>query len=240
VGVVGLGAGTLAAYGERGDVFRFYEINPAVTQVAHQFFTYLADSKARVEIALGDGRIQLENELLESGSQQFDLLVIDAFSSDAIPAHLLTAECVALYLRHLKTDGLLLVHLSNRYVNLRPVIRGLVSQFRLRGMWIVRGGRVRPGVLGSSWMIIGRPGSPIFEAKEVTDSASGFPTAWETVGKAATRLGLSRGQIERQMREGQLASKRDSTGLWVQVETDPPPLLWTDDRQSLWRVLRLR
>jgi hypothetical protein len=240
VGVVGLGVGALAAYGEPGDVFRFYEINPAVALIAHRFFTYLADSKARVEIALGDGRIQLENELRRAGSQQFDLLVIDAFSSDAIPAHLLTAECGALYLRHLKPDGLLLFHLSNRYVNLRPVIRGLASRLRLHGMWIVHGGRVRPGVLGSSWMILARPGNPIFEARELTDSASGFPTAWETVAKAGTRLGLGRAEIERRIYVGQLASMRDSTGVRVQVETDPPPILWTDDRQSLWRVLRFR
>jgi spermidine synthase len=198
VGIVGLGAGTLAAYGEPGDVFRFYEINPAVALVAQRFFTYLADSRARVEIPLGDGRMRLEDELERAGSQRFDVLVVDAFSSDAIPAHLLTVECLTLYLRHLQTDGLLLFHVSNRYVNLRPVIRGLVSRFRLHGMWIVHGGRVRPGVLGSSWMIIARPHNPIFEAKEVADSASGFPAG------------------------------------------DPPPIVWTDDRQSLWRVLRFR
>src|SRR5256886_7472792 len=98
VGVVGLGAGTLAAYGRTGDVFRFYDINSGVVELARSEFTFLKDSAAKVEVALGDARLSLEREPPEN----FDVLALDAFSSDAIPVHLLTVEAFKTYLRHLK------------------------------------------------------------------------------------------------------------------------------------------
>lgn len=119
VGIVGLGAGTLAAYGRAGDEYRFYEINPLVTGIAGSQFTYLRDSKAKVKTILGDARLSLERE----PPQQFDLLAVDAFSGDAIPVHLLTREAVALYFRHLRNDGVLAMHLSNRYLVLAPVVQ---------------------------------------------------------------------------------------------------------------------
>jgi hypothetical protein len=146
-----------------------------VVRVAREYFTYLEDSDARVEIALGDARVRLEEELLQGRMQRFDLLVVDAFSGDAIPVHLLTEQSTALYLQHLAEDGLLAFHVSNRYVNLRPVIRGLAARFGFRGIWVLHGGVVRPGVLGSSWMIIGRAGNPVFEASPVADSANALP-----------------------------------------------------------------
>ena len=122
-GVIGLGAGTLAAYGQPGDTFRFYEINPQVVDIARDWFTYLAQSRARTEIIRGDGRLSLEGE----PPQQFDILAVDAFSGDAIPFHLLTKEALALYLRHLKPDGILAIHTSNAYLNLAPVVRLLAD-----------------------------------------------------------------------------------------------------------------
>ena len=123
VGVIGLGAGTLAAYGKPGDSFRFYEINPQVVSVANGWFTFLKQSPAKIEIILGDARLSLESE----PSQQFDVLAVDAFSGDAIPVHLLTKEAFAVYFRHLKPGGILAVHTSNTYLRLAPVVKMLAE-----------------------------------------------------------------------------------------------------------------
>jgi len=117
VGVIGLGAGTIAGYGRQGDMFRFYEINPQVRDLATGVFHYLS-CPAQSSIALGDARLSLERE----APRQFDVLALDAFTSDAIPVHLLTAEAFDLYWRHLKPDGVLAVHVSNRYVDLAPIV----------------------------------------------------------------------------------------------------------------------
>ena len=119
VGVVGLGTGTLAAFGRPGDLHRFYEIDPLVTRLAYAEFWYLRDCRAAVEIVPGDARLSLERE----PPREYDVLAIDAFSSDAIPVHLLTREAFALYFRHLKPEGVLAVHVSNRYLELAPVVQ---------------------------------------------------------------------------------------------------------------------
>jgi hypothetical protein len=118
VGVVGLGAGVTASFCRPGDVFRFYEINPLDLSIANTWFTFLRDCKAGHQVLLGDARLTLEAQ----PSQQFDLMAIDAFTSDAIPVHLLTREAFALYFRHLKPTGILAVHVSNRYLDLVPVV----------------------------------------------------------------------------------------------------------------------
>ncbi len=123
VGIIGLGAGALASYGQAGDQYRFYELNLDVTRIANQYFSYLADSQADISIADGDGRLQLAAELATAGSQQYDILVLDAFSSDAIPLHLLTWEAFSLYWQHLMDDGILAVHISNNYLDLTSVLR---------------------------------------------------------------------------------------------------------------------
>jgi SAM-dependent methyltransferase len=124
VGVIGLGTGTLAAYGRKGDSFRFYEINPQVIAIARAEFTYLSDSAATIEIALGDARLNLERE----APQGFDLLAVDAFSSDAIPVHLITRQALGVYLRHLKPDGIVAFHVSNRFLSLVPVVAQLAKE----------------------------------------------------------------------------------------------------------------
>jgi len=126
-GFVGLGAGTLAAYGNAGDNYVFYELNPAVISAAENFFSYLSDSAASIELVQGDGRVSLQQQFDRSGSQQFDVLVIDAFSGDSIPQHLLTQEAVALYFKHLKQEGVLAIHISNTHLNLIPLVRGLAN-----------------------------------------------------------------------------------------------------------------
>ncbi len=125
VGVMGMGCGTLAAYGRSGDIYRFYEINALVPPIAKTQFTYLTDSRAKIEIALGDARLTLEHE----PSQQFDLLVMDAFSGDSVPVHLITREALQIYFRHLKPGGLLALNVSNNYLDLRPVLERAASSF---------------------------------------------------------------------------------------------------------------
>ena len=125
IGVVGLGTGTMAAFGRAGDYLRFYEINPQVQAVATSWFSYLPKCPGKVEVAPGDARLSLENE----PPQQFDLLVLDAFSSDAIPVHLLTKEAFEVYARHLNTNGVIAVHISNHYLDLEPVVVNLAREF---------------------------------------------------------------------------------------------------------------
>lgn len=131
IGVVGLGVGTLATFGHPADRLRFYEIDPMVVQLARERFTYLAQTEAAVQIVLGDARLTLAAERQHRASQQFDLLALDAFSSDAIPIHLLTVEAMAIYLEHLKSDGVIAVHISNRHLDLRPVLEALAAHFAL-------------------------------------------------------------------------------------------------------------
>jgi SAM-dependent methyltransferase len=124
VGVIGLGTGTIAAYGRKGDVYRFYDIDPRVIKLAQGEFSFLADSPAKIELALGDARLTLERE----PPQGFDVLAVDAFSSDAIPVHLITREALATYLRHMKPDGIVAFHVSNRFLNLIPVVARIAKE----------------------------------------------------------------------------------------------------------------
>lgn len=128
VGVIGLGVGTLAAYGLPGDVMRFYELNPQVIDVAQRLFWYLSDSAAQIDLVAGDARLSLQAE----DPQGYDLIVVDAFSSDAIPTHLLTREALQVYLRHLRPDGIVAFHVTNRYLNLPPVIELLARDAGLQ------------------------------------------------------------------------------------------------------------
>ena len=132
IGLVGLGTGTLAAYGRAGDYLRIYELNPQIERLAASVFKYLSHCPAKVEVAPGDARLSLERE----PSQQFDLLALDAFSSDAIPVHLLTREAFELYGRHLKRNGVLAVHISNHYLDLEPVVANLARRFNYKAALI--------------------------------------------------------------------------------------------------------
>ncbi|MCC7484608.1 MAG: fused MFS/spermidine synthase [Burkholderiales bacterium] len=133
VGVVGLGTGTLAAYGRAGDLYRFYEINPQVIEVARGEFRYLDDSAARVETVLGDARLAMERE----PDQGYDVLVVDAFSSDSIPVHLVTREALRVYLRHMKPGGVVAFHVTNRFLRLAPVVKRLAAESGLGTLLII-------------------------------------------------------------------------------------------------------
>jgi MFS family permease/SAM-dependent methyltransferase len=132
VGVIGLGVGTIAAYGRPGDIYRFYEIDARVIRIAQNEFTYLADSKAAIELQLGDARLALEREAPRS----FDVLAVDAFSSDAIPVHLITREALGVYLRHVKHDGIVAFHVSNRFLDLIPVVARLAKEHGAHAMLV--------------------------------------------------------------------------------------------------------
>ena len=130
IGMIGLGAGTLAAYGSKGDLYRIYDINPAVIKIANRDFTFLKDSEATIDTPLGDARLKLERE----SAQGFDVLAVDAFSSDAIPVHLITSEAVAIYKRHIKPGGVIAFHVTNRFLNLIPVVEALA---RANGLQVI-------------------------------------------------------------------------------------------------------
>ena len=127
IGVIGLGTGTIAAYGRPGDVYRFYDIDANVIRIAREQFTFLGDSRSRVETALGDARLTLERE----PPQGFDVLAVDAFSSDAIPVHLITREALQTYVRHMKPGGIVAFHVSNRFLDLIPVVARLAKVLNL-------------------------------------------------------------------------------------------------------------
>ena len=154
VAIVGLGAGTLAAWGRPGDTFRFYEINPAVEAIARKWFFFLKDSKAQTEVVLGDARVQLERELTAGRSHDFDLIAVDAFSSDAIPIHLLTAECGDLYRQRLAPEGILALHISNRSLDLEPVARGLAQHLGWKARMVIGLFDSNTGESNSRWVLL--------------------------------------------------------------------------------------
>ena len=127
LGFVGLGVGTLSAYGRAGDVVRFYELDPDVLALAKSQFSYLSSSPATIEFVIGDARLSMERELLSGARQGYDVLAIDAFTSDSIPVHLITSEATALFFQHLKPDGILAYHISNRFLDLKPVLANIAQ-----------------------------------------------------------------------------------------------------------------
>jgi hypothetical protein len=164
VGLVGMGAGTLAALGHAGDFYRFYEINPAVTRFAmgpDAYFTFINDSAARVELVMGDARMELEREAARGELQKFDVLVLDAFSSDAIPVHLLTREAFATYQKHLASEhAVIAVHITNSVLDLGPVVAGIANEYGYYAL------RTKPAWLGglssnSDWVLLSRDSSSL-------------------------------------------------------------------------------
>jgi hypothetical protein len=160
IGSVGLGAGTLAVYGEPGDLFRVYELNPAVIDIAQNLFTYLTDSKARVESILGDARLSLEIEVargeFDQPEQRFDVLSIDAFSGDAIPVHLLTREAFATYARAIKPNGVIAFHLSNTYLDLPPVVEQIARDAGFHAVFVADRPRAPALTVASDWVLATR------------------------------------------------------------------------------------
>jgi hypothetical protein len=189
IGVVGLGAGTIAAWGRGGDAIRFYEINPAVIRIANTWFWFLKDSKAHVETVLGDARVQLTAEATRGARHDFDAIAVDAFSSDSIPMHLLTTECADVYRSRLKPGGVLLLHITNKTLDLAPVARGLAIHL--------------------GW-----------QAEQITTQRD------EDTGESASQWVAIASDV----------SRFTQNSGWTALAE--PPLTWTDNFSSLWRVLR--
>jgi spermidine synthase len=147
---MGLGAGVLSTYGRAGDVYQIYEINPLVEEIAQKDFTFYSHSPADKRMLMGDARLVLERQ----DSQQFDLLSVDAFSSDAVPIHLLTREALALYFRHLKPRGILALNISNRYLNLAPVCASGAEILGKQAIVIDDGGKEASYYASSTWVLL--------------------------------------------------------------------------------------
>ena len=150
VGIIGLGAGTIAAYADADDTYRFYDINPAVIRISRTWFTYLKDSPGKIETVLGDARLSLERE----PPQGFDVLAVDAFSGDSIPVHLITVEAFTQYLRHMKPGGVIAFHVSNRFLDLKPVLLAIAARHHLEYAYIREEGE--GGGTTSDWVLLTR------------------------------------------------------------------------------------
>ena len=167
VGVIGLGAGTMAAYGREGDAIEFYEINPLVERIARELFTYMRESRARVSVVEGDARMSLTAQ----SPQGFDVLVVDAFSGDAIPVHLLTVEAMREYQRHLRPGGLVAFHISNQYLDLAPVVGRLAEASGMEARLVDSSRSEARGEYSAKWVVVAGKGSPIFGIPEFANAA---------------------------------------------------------------------
>jgi SAM-dependent methyltransferase len=174
VGVVGLGTGTIATYGRPGDRYHFFEIDPAVVAVAQRYFTFLSDSPAAVQVHVGDGRLLLQH----SEAQRFDVLAVDAFSGDSIPVHLLTREAVALYLERLKPGGVIALHVSNRYLDLRPVVGRIAADMGLQSAYVEDeiAAHDGPEKSSSDWILLARE-RQVLDAATIQEATRELPDA---------------------------------------------------------------
>ncbi len=174
IGVVGLGVGTLSAYGRAGDVIRFYELDPDVLKLARSEFGYLGAASAKLEFAIGDARLSMEREIEQSTPQKFDVLAIDAFASDSIPVHLITREAIRLYMQQLAPDGVLAVHISNRFLDLKPVLANIAAAEGLQ-IRLVSDHPPEPASM-TDWVLISRSDAPFAaEALAVAEPIAPMP-----------------------------------------------------------------
>jgi hypothetical protein len=150
VGVVGLGAGTMAAYGHTGDTYRFYEIDPLVERIARELFTYLRETPAHADVLLGDARFSINRD----SSGPYDILVLDAFSGDAVPVHLLTQQALSLYRKHLAPDGILAFHISSQYLDLEPVLAREAQQAGMHAVTVHSAGDESRGIFIADWVLL--------------------------------------------------------------------------------------
>jgi hypothetical protein len=184
IGVIGLGTGSITVYGRPGDSLRIYEINSQVETLANSRFTYLQncrDLKADVKVVLGDARLSLERE----PSQNFDLIVLDAFSSDAIPVHLLTKESFEVYQKHLNPNGIIVVHISNRYLDLEPVVINLARKFDLKIATVdYDEDDVQWWLYGSTWVLLSR-NQAVLESPGIRDANADHAASSKAFQKAA-------------------------------------------------------
>ena len=163
VGVLGLGAGEVASLGRPGDLFHFYEINPAVLRIANQHFTYLRNSSADISVTLGDGRVSLERQIAQGLDHHFDVLLADAFSSDSVPTHLLTIEAFKVYFQALKPKGILVMHVSNKFMKLEGIVKNNAESLGYSAIGIL------DVVTPTKWVLVGS--NEDFFTSELIDEA---------------------------------------------------------------------
>jgi hypothetical protein len=170
LGFVGLGVGTLSAYGRAGDTVRFYELDPDVLALAKNYFSYLPSAPSNLEFVIGDARLSLERELARGQRQGYDVLALDAFSSDSIPVHLITREAIDLYMQHLAPDGILAVHISNRFLDLKPVLANIAQSLGLAARLVSDSPSGSGSASMTDWVLIARTEAPF--AHELLDVAT--------------------------------------------------------------------
>ncbi len=188
VGAIGLGSGTLASYAKQNDHFVFYEINPLVPEVCERNFTYLSDARERMQlgtgqldVAMGDARLSLERELKTMPPRAYHVLIVDAFSGDAIPTHLLTKQAGDIYLKQLDPQGILAIHISNRYLDLKPVVCGLADYLGLTVAKVWNGRDDDAGISAADWMLLTRNDQFLRKLKSNSDADFKFdspPLLW--------------------------------------------------------------
>jgi spermidine synthase len=230
IGSIGLGCGTTASYARKGDRLRIYEINPAVdamSGVNGEWFYYVKDAskEADVKVLLGDARVTLERQLKESGPEMFDVLAVDAFSSDSIPVHLLTKECAELYFQHLKPDGILALHISNRFINLERVTYALGREFHCNIIQISNSSDHDKAVSSSTWVLLTKNEEFTQNPAVQYDAEPWKQDKLVTAGHLKTIRHLEDDENE----AIQVGDKNEQY-----VES----LLWTDDFANLWDLLQ--
>lgn len=211
IAVVGLGTGSLAVWGRTGDHLRFYEINTEVERIARDTFFYLKDTPAKTEIVLGDARLSLERE----PAQDYDIIALDAFSSDAIPVHLITREAFEIYLRHLKPGGVIAVHISNRYLNLEPIVMRLAQHFGLTEALI--------------------DDNDVDEREEDEESSGAYSSDWVLLSKDAAFLNRSP-ILDASYEPGEIPAK---VRLWTDEKSDLLRILLVDEKSFLGWLQKL-
>ncbi len=270
IGVIGLGTGTMAAWGETGDKIRFYEINPEVKKVAEEYFFYTKMAREKngvdVDIILGDARIQMERQLKRDEKQEFDVLAVDAFSSDAIPRHLLTKECVQLYEKHMAKNGIIAIHISNRFLDLEGICFRIGTELGYQPMLIECDEPVDDWGYSNSWVLFTK--NEEFRRDQFVNTTS-FDHDWyrgRLEGFIEDRIGdtvdlkakpdFDFKTFEKSLSkkvpapEGEDVENADLETLseyedfkkrlqqWEKAERQFK-VLWTDDFGSLWQVIRL-
>ncbi|HVJ82186.1 MAG TPA: ferrichrome ABC transporter permease [Planctomycetia bacterium] len=216
IAAIGLGAGTLAAYGEKGDMIRFYDINPMVEKISNEYFYFRKASLAGdgVDVVLGDARVSLERQLAAGEKQDFDVIAVDAFSSDSIPVHLITKEATEVYLKHLRdpNEGIIAFHISNRYLELGPVCRGIAKALDMEARKIENESDNSHGVYNSSWVLVSR-NKKFFEDPEVKALIGDPAKEWTKPNPDTWEIG---------------------------EELPRPDFVWTDDFSSMLPIVQMK
>ena len=215
IGLIGLGVGTLVGYGRKGDEYRVYELNPQVLDYAQGKFSFLKETPAKVTSGLGDARLVMERE----ANQGFDVLAIDAFSSDSIPVHLITREAIKLYARHVKPDGVIAFHISNRYLDLQPVVAQLAADI---------------GYQAIRWLDDPGDESYLYRSDWILVTKSAAFAAWldkQAKDEESAQAGVDK---DKKPAEAKAANLHRPDRLLPRPGLEP----WTDDRNNLFQILK--